>query len=211
VALFSRKPRTRSDILAEADRARARGRVKKAAAGYREALASDPGDPAVNVKLGPLLARLGDPEGGAACFRTAARRHLEAGFADRAAAVNVAAAGVFPLDAGFRLELARLNVARGRRQDAVAALVDGGAAQARARQLDAAASLLRRALELEPWHLEASLALAPVLARQGERSAARDLVAGLDARTRGPARRRVRWLAFRLSPGPRTLWRWLRA
>lgn len=211
MALFSRRPRTRAEVLAQADRARARGRVKKAVAGYREALASDPTDPAVNVKLGPLLARLGDAEGGATCFRTAARRHLEAGFADRAAAVNAAAAGVFPLDAGFRLELARLNVARGRRQDAVAALVDGGAAQARARRLDAAASLLRRALELEPWHLEASLALAPVLARSGEAGAARALVADLDARTRGPARRRVRWLAFRLSPGPRTLWRWLRA
>lgn len=210
MALFSRKPRTRAEIVAEADRARARGRVKRAVAGYRQALESDPSDASVNVKLAPLLARLGDAEGGASCFRAAAKKHLDAGFLDRAAAVNLAASGVFPLDAGFRLEVARLNVARGRKQDAVAALVDGGRALARARRPDAAA-LLGRALELEPWHLEAGLALAPVLGRSGRADEARALVAGLDARIRGPARRRVRWVAFRLSPGPRTFWRWLRA
>ena len=38
MALFSRKPRTRTEIVAEADRARARGRVRRAVAGYRQAL-----------------------------------------------------------------------------------------------------------------------------------------------------------------------------
>jgi Flp pilus assembly protein TadD len=211
VALFSRKPRSRTEIVAEADRARARGRVKRAVAGYRQALEADPSDPSVNVKLGPLLARLGDADGGARCFRTAAKRHLEAGFTDRAAAVNVTATAVFPLDAGFRLEVARLNVARGRKKDAVATLVDGGRAQAKAGRLEPAASLLGRALELEPWHLEAALALAPVLARTGRAEGARALLDGLETRHAGKARRRVRWAIFRLRPGLRTLWRWLRA
>lgn len=211
MALFSRKPRTRSEIVADADRARTRGRVKRAVAGYRQALESDPSDPSVNVKLGPLLARLGDAEGGARCFRAAAKRHLDAGFVDRAAAVTLAATAVFPLDAGFRLEVARLNVARGRRQDAVAVLVEGGRALARAKRPDAAASLLGRALELEPWHLEAALALVPLLGQSGRAPDARALVAGLEARVRGPALRRVRWAAFRLAPGLRTFWRWLRA
>jgi Tfp pilus assembly protein PilF len=209
VALFSRKQRTRAEIVAAADAARSRGRVKKAVAGYREALAADPSDPAVNVKLAPLLARLGDREGGTGCFRVAAKTHLDAGFVDRAAGVNLAATAVFPLDAGFRLELARLNVLRGRKADAVAGLVEGGRALVRARRPDAGASLLRRALEVEPWHEEAVLALAPALARCGDAAQARALVAGLEARVRGPARRRVRWVAFRLSPGPRTFWRWL--
>lgn len=209
MALFSRKPRTRVEVVAAADVARARGRVKKAVAGYREALASDPSDPAVNVKLGPLLARLGDREGGAGCFRVAAKTHLDAGFVDRAAGVNLAASAVFPLDDGFRLELARLNVLRGRKADAVAVLLEGGRALVRARQRDAGVSLLRRALEVEPWHTDTVLALAPVLARSGEAPKARALLAGLEARVRGPALRRVRWVAFRVSPGPRTLWRWL--
>lgn len=209
--LFSKKHRTRAEILADADRARTRGNARKAAEGYQLALASDPTDPSVNVKLGPLLAKLGDAEGGARCFRIAAKRHVEAGFVDRAAGVTLAAAGVFPLDAGFRLELARLNVMRGRRQDAVAALLEGGRAQLKGRRPDTAASLLGKALEIEPGHLEASLALAPVLARNGRAAAARELLDGLERRYRGGALRRVRWVAFRLSPGLRTFWRWLRA
>jgi Tfp pilus assembly protein PilF len=211
VGLFSRPPRTRSEIVAAADRARSRGRLRKAVAGYREALASDPDDPSVNVKLGPLLARLGDEEGGAACFRAAARRHLAQGFTDRAAGVNAAASAAFPLDSGFRLELARLNVLRGRRLDAVGALVDGGRALVRARRPDAAAPLLARALEIEPWHLDAALALVPVLARRGRAAEARQLVAGLEGRHGGRSRRRIRWVAFRTWPGPRTFWRWLLA
>ncbi len=209
--LFAKKPRTRAEIVALADRARTRGRIRKAAAGYREALRSDPTDPSVNVKLAPLLARLGDAEGGARCFRVAAKRHLDAGFVDRAAAVTLTATGVFPLDEGFRLELARLNVKRGRNQDAVATLVDGGRAQAKARRPDLAVSLLGKALEIEPYHLETCLVLIPVLKREGHADSARELVAKLEKRYGGPALRRVRWAAFKLSPGVATFWRWLRA
>jgi thioredoxin-like negative regulator of GroEL len=210
MALFKKqKPRTRTEIVAAADHARARGRVKKAVVGYREALASDPEDPSVNVKLAPLLARLGDAEGAATCFRTAARRHLAQGFTDRAAAVNATATATFPLDAGFRLELARLNVVRGRRADAVGALVDGGRALARARRGPAAVPLLRKALELDAWNADAVLALAPLLARSGAADEARRLLDGLAGRLPRGERRRARWAAFRLWPGPRTLWRWL--
>lgn len=198
-------------MIAAADRARTRGKVRRAAEGYQAALRSDPTDPSVNVKLGPLLAKLGDAEGGARCFRVAAKRHLDAGFVDRAAGVTLAATGVFPLEPGFRLELARLNVARGRKQDAVATLLEGGRAQAKAGRPDLAASLLGKALEIEPWHLETCLALVPVLARNGHPESAREFLAGLESRYRGPARRRVRWAAFRLSPGLGTLWRWMRA
>lgn len=209
--LFSRRQKTRVEILADADRARTRGRVKKAVAGYRKALESDPTDPFVNVKLAPLLARMGDSEGGARCFRTAAKKHLEAGFTDRAAAVALAATNVFPLDSGFRLELSRLNVLRGRRQDAVQVLVEGGTVLARARRPDAAVGLLGRALEIEPWHLEASLALVPVLAGNGNSTGAHRIVDGLLERYRGAAQKRIRWTAFRVWPGLGTFWRWLRA
>jgi Flp pilus assembly protein TadD len=211
VPLFSRKPQTRAEILAAADRARERGRVKKAVEGYRKALESDPDDPSVNVKLAPLLAKLGDGKGAASCFEIAARRHLDQGFTDRAAAVNLTATGVFPLHRGFRLELARLNVLRGRNLDAVATLLDGGTALVRAGRPDAAASLLRRALEIEPWHLETVLALVPILARAGHDETARQLVDGLVTRHTGPALRRIRWVAFRTWPGFGTFWRWLRA
>jgi tetratricopeptide (TPR) repeat protein len=211
VKLFSRKPMTRAETIAAADRARARGRVKRAVSLYAEALKEKPDDPTVNARVAPLLARVGDADGGARAYRRAVEAHLKAGFVDRAAAVLAAAVGTFPLDAGFRAEAARLNVQRGRRQDAVNGLVDGGRALRRARRLDASASLLRRALEIEPLHLEATLALAPVLASTGAGDEARALLARLDQATRGRALARVRWAAFRLRPTPGALWRWLRA
>jgi len=102
-------------------------------------------------------------------------------------------------------------VKRGRKKDAVATLLEGGREQAKARRSDLAAALLGRALEIEPYHLETCLALVPVLARAGHADSARELVGKLEERYRGPALRRVRWAAFRLSPGLGTFWRWLRA
>ncbi len=185
--------------------------MKKAVAGYRQALQSDPSDASVNVKLAPLLAKLGDAEGGARCFRAAAKTHLEAGFTDRAAAVNLAATAVFPLDASFRAEVARLNVLRGRKQDAIAALIDGAKAQSKAKRPDKAVALLKRALDVEPWHLEACLVLVPVLVRTGHSRPAREFLDGLEARYHGRALRRVRWMGFKISPGPGTFWRFIRA
>ena len=203
VPLFFRKaPRTRAEIVAAADRSRARGRLKRAAAGYREVLATDPDDSSVNLKLAPVLARLGDPDESARCFRRAAEKHLAAGFTDCAAAVCATASAILPLDAGFRLEIARLNLLRGRKADAVGALVDGARALARARRRPAAAALLRRAIEIVPDHLEAGLALAPVLAAEGSPDEARAILAALERTVRGRALRRVRWVAFRLRPSP---------
>jgi len=208
--LFRRRPRTRVELIAAADRARVKGKLAAAAAGYREALASDETDPAIHVKLGPVLARLGDLEGAARSFRLAAHRHLTAGFTDRAVAVNAAAVASLPLDAGFRLELARLELSRGRRQDAVNGLVAGGRAQLRARRYEAGVSLLERALKEEPRHLEAALALAPLLARLGEQDEARMLLERVRPEARGRARRRVLWALFRVAPSAGALWRFLR-
>jgi Tfp pilus assembly protein PilF len=211
VGFFRRKPMTRAETVAAADQARARGRVKKAVALYQEALRTDPDDPTVNTRIAPLLAKLGDADGGTRAYRKAAEVHLKKGFLDRASAVVTAAAGTFPHDAGFRLEGARINLSRGRRQDAVNGLVDGGRALRRARRLDAAGSLLRRALEIEPRHVEATLALAPVLAASGSAAEARTMLAALERTARGRDVARVRWVTFRLRPSPVAFFRWLAA
>jgi tetratricopeptide (TPR) repeat protein len=84
MVLRQRKPYIRARVLEKADRARGRGRLKKAIAGYRQVLQADPKDAAVHGKIAPLLARTGQPSEALASFEAAARIHLDAGFSDRA-------------------------------------------------------------------------------------------------------------------------------
>lgn len=207
--LWNKKAYSRTDTLAAADRARARGRRKKAIAGYRKVLAVDPGDAVVHGKLAPLLAAAGARADALASFRAAAAVHLRTGFPERAIAVLGQAADHYPDETALWDELGRLHLQRGRRADAVVALANGGARLLRVRR-PAAIRLLRNALELEPWHPAATMTLARALAAQGERGEALALLDGLAARVRGPRARAILGLAFRLAPSPRRLWRWAR-
>ncbi len=208
--LWRRKPYDRTETLAAADRARAQRRVKKAIAGYRKVLEQDPGDLAVHGKIAPLLAERGERGEAMASFQLAAEGHLRAGFADRALSVYVQAVGFFPDAPPLWDEIARLHLVRGRRADAVNALV-GGASRLGSRSRDGGIGLIRKALELEPYHLDATLALARLLSAAGRRALARDALEDLAGRVRGKALRRVRGALFRLAPTPASAWRWLRA
>lgn len=201
----------RHELVAAADRARASGRIRKAIAGYRKVLAVAPGDAAVHAKIAPLLARTGRRDEALTSFRTAAGAQVRAGFTDRGVSLLVQAADAFPEEYPLWEEITRLHLDRGRRADALAVLLGGARRLQRSRDLDAARRVLRRALEIEPWHPQATLLLARVLARSGRRGEALEIVDGLEARTSGPLRRRARWLAVRISPSPRRLWRALKA
>lgn len=208
--LFRKKPYSRTETLAAADRARAKGRRKKAITGYQRVLAEDPNDVTVHGKLAPLLAQAGRRADALASFRKATDGHLRAGFADRGLSVLTQAVAFFPEETGLWEEIAELHVRRGRRADAVGVLVQGGERLARAGRRPAAIRILRRSLELEPWQPNAVVALARVLGAMREKEEALALLDGLAARVRGPLLRRVLGQAFRLSPTPRNLWRWVR-
>lgn len=211
--LFRRKAGAfdRAATVAEADRARARGRRRKAIAAYRKVLAVDPKDLTVHGKIAPLLARTGKRNEALASFRAASEGQVRAGFVDRALSVLRQASDFYPEELGLWEEIARLHVQRGRRADAVAALVAAGGRLVRTRHRAVAVSALRRALEIEPWQPDATLLLARVLAKERRRDDALALVNGLAARVRGKVLRRARALAFRISPTPGSLWRWVRA
>ncbi|ACG71421.1 conserved hypothetical protein [Anaeromyxobacter sp. K] len=200
----------RTATLALADRARARGRRRKAVALYQRVLAQHPDDLAVHGKVAPLLAARGDRDGALRSFRAAIDGHRRAGFVDRALAVLAQATEAFPRDDALWDEMANLELSRGRRADAVAALVRGGRTLLAARALGPAERLLHTAGRLEPWHGEATLLLARAWARSGRRRDAVRLLEGLAERTGGRTRAAARALALRLSPTPSRLWRWLR-
>lgn len=213
MALFSRKPRPfdRSATLALAEAARARGRRKKAIALYRKVLDADPKDLTVHGKIAPLLAKAGKRDEALASFRVAWEGQFRAGFVDRALAVLRQAVDLYPEEIALWEEIARLHLQRGRRADAVSALVEAGGRLWKSRQPLAAVKALRRALEIEPWQPEATMLLARALAKDGRIDDALSLLDGLGTRVRGKALRRARRLAFFLSPTPARLWRWLRA
>lgn len=209
---WRKKTYNREELLAAADRARARGQYRKAIQSYRKILKASPSDLSVLGKLAPLLVHARQHKEALASFQRAARGHFEIGFADRAAAVYAQAASFYPAEASLWEEMARLEQLQGRRVDAVNTLVKGSEhVGRRARLRPKAISMLEEALRIEPWHLEATLALARLLTRQGDRAAGVACLEDLASRVRGPALRRVRWALVRLAPTPEHGWHWLRS
>jgi tetratricopeptide (TPR) repeat protein len=211
VALWRKKPYDRTQALAQAEKARGQGRTDKAIKLYRAVLAKEPNDAVVHGKIAPLLARRKKLRGEAlASFRLAAQGQLKAGFTDRAIALYVQAAALFPLETELWEEIARLDQVRGRRADATEALMEGAGHLGKTKPTrPEAARLLRKALEMEPWHLEATLRLARLLARDREKEEALALLEDIAGRVRGRGRRRVRRAIFRIAPSPANAWRWL--
>ncbi len=208
----SKEPKTRSEIIAEADRARAKGKLKKAIAGYRKALELDPKDPVVHGKLAPLLARSKQPEAALESFRTAAQGHLDKGFADKALAVYVQAADVFPLQVSLWQQMAQLHVSKGKRVEAVKTLLRGRFHFRRKADRPGAITLLREVLALDPMLFEVKLDLGLQLARENQKSEAMELLNPmlLDVRDRRQLHR-LRWTLLRVSPSMGAWGRWLRA
>lgn len=203
------KPLDRTELLAQADRSRSRGRRKRAITLYAALLKQDPNDLSVHGKIAPLLAAEGLRDQSMASFRAAASGHTSAGFVDRGIAVLRQAADLFPEDESLWVEIANFHVQRGRRGDAVQVLSVGGERLLRTRFRALGAKMLRRALELEPWNPKATLLLAKTLARERRRDEAVALLDGLCRRVSGPSRREARGLSFRLSPSPSRLLRWI--
>ncbi len=209
---WSRKPYIRSELLEQADQARAKGQLRKAIKRYRQILAVDPSDIVVHGKLAPLLARKTNQRGESlASFQLAAAGHQKAGYPDRAISVYVQAAQLFPEQVDLWRQIAETQVRTGKRVDAVNTLVTGSGHLRDKKELwGHATALLESALELSPRHPEATLCMAMLLGAQGRVKDGLALLAPLSDGLLGQPLRRVRWAMVRLSPTPRHLWRWVR-
>jgi Tfp pilus assembly protein PilF len=210
--LFARnRPYDRSRLLAEATRARQKGKASKAVALYREVLGAEPGDVEVHRRLAPLLARTRQHDAAWTSYRRAAEGLEGQGFVERAIGVYREAAHHLPRESAVWLAIAELELKRGRRADALAALWSGRC-QLRSRAERAEAiRLLERARAVDPSAFEPSFDLAGLLAKAGERARALALLEGLAHERSGALLRRVRARQLNLAPGPLALWRWLRS
>src|SRR5258707_4070335 len=207
--MFWRKPYNRTSTLAAADKARGRGRVRKAIAGYSKVLQNEPNDYQVHTRLTPLLGNVRRWEVSRKSFHAAGEGYLAAGFADKAVAVWTMAAQHFPEDVPYWERIANELVKRGHKADAIRTLLQGRH-QLRLRfQRPLAIQLLEQVLVLEPSHFDATLDLVRLLRLQGPKPKAEKLLTHFSRDARGPKLRQVRAAQFRLSPGFRTFLSWV--
>lgn len=199
--MFWRKTYDRGSALAVAEKARSRGRTRKAVRWYMKVLQNEPNDHQTNARVAPLLAKLGRWEESRTSFDKAAEGFLAAGFAPKAIAVWSVAAQNFPEHTEYWERIANQQVIAGRKQDAVLTLMEGRSRLRKKRQRPFAMLLLRQALALDPMHVEATLDLADLLRRDGARGEARRLLGALLGYVRARAvRRKVRFALFRIEP-----------
>lgn len=209
--LGGREGYNRNRLLEQAGRARGRGRLKKAVELYRQVLAVEPRNADLHRKLAPLLARTKKPDESLKSYRAAADDLIRGGFIEQAIGLYREAVQQLPPQRELFVTLSELELERGRKPDAIGALLEGRKQFRRRRDRREAILLLMHAHKLDSRHLNTSLDLATMLAKTGNRPHALRLLNEQATGRRGPALRRVRARHFRLAPGFGTGWRWLRA
>jgi tetratricopeptide (TPR) repeat protein len=209
--LSRKRPYDRNRLLDRAGRAAARRRRKRAIALYREVLAVDPNDSVVHRKIAPLLARTRQTADAWDSYRRAAGQLARQGFVEQAIGVYREACGLLSREHRLWLELAELEVKRGRPVDAVNALVDGSRNFRSRRTRGEALTLLQQARKIQPGAFEPNYQLAGVLASIGARDRALRILHELAPRARGRQLSKLRLRLFVLSPTPAAAWRWVAA
>jgi class 3 adenylate cyclase len=208
-----KRPFNKQQILSQAARAAQRpGRRHKlkAIALYRQALETEPNNPDLLRRIALLLAKTKDPINACLTYRLAIAEMSKGGFFSRAVGVCREALRYLPRAAPLWKDLAAMEVERGRRVDAVEALLEGRREFRGRRHGAEALELLLAAHHIDPVHLDANLDLASLLVRAGHRSRALALLDGL-VTAHPEAARRIRARQFRIAPSVRTARYWLRA
>jgi tetratricopeptide (TPR) repeat protein len=198
-------------LLERAERARIKGRTRRAIARYRELLAVDREAPEVHAKLAPLLARTRQRFDAWQSFRAAAEGFMRAQDPERALAIYYDAAHHLPRLTEIWQMIARLQCARGKSQEALRVLREGRTKFRRRGQRAEAIHLLRAAQDVDPWHTDVVLDLAKLLWLNRQRAESLLLLEGLAQRSVGVPLRRARALQFRISLRPAHAWLWLKA
>lgn len=197
--------------MAAAQKAVAKGRLKRAIAEYSRILEHAPGDFEVRGKLAPLQAKCMMLNAAWSNFNAAARGYEQDGFVEKALSVYRQAAHSFPDRPGPWEMLADLHLQMHHQADALAALREG-ASHFRSRSTrSTGVRLLEKAHRIDPEDSDTTLELSRRLAKAGRRREAVALLERFARRQEGIPLRRARFLLFRLRPTPVRAWHWLRA
>jgi thioredoxin-like negative regulator of GroEL len=209
MGLMRKKVYDRQRIVAQAARARKRRRWGKAIALYQQVLTHEPDNPEILRKVAPLLAKTKQNDEAWKSYRKAAQRLTDRGFSEQAIGLYREACDSLPREVAVWKALAELEVARGRRADAIAVLLAGrrhfGSWRARGKAIE----LLHYARKIDRENFDVDFDLAVLLANSGARPRARQLLEALAARSHARELRRVRARLFVLFPSPRSAYGWV--
>ena len=209
MGLLRKKSYDRHRILTKAARARKRRRWHKAIELYREVLAHEPDNPEILRRVAPMLARTKQGEEAWKTYRKAAERLVAQGFSEQAIGVYREASDALPREIAVWKALADLEVARGRRADGIAVLLQGRRQFRSLRHRGEALELLQCARKIDRANFDVDFDLAALLTSSGARLRARQLLEDLAVRSRSRQLRRVRARLFFLFPSPRSAWGWV--
>lgn len=200
----------RTGSMDAASKAQGKGNRKKAIAEYRKVLSHEPENFAVHGKVAVLLAESKQLDEAWDAFVAAAEGFKKQGFEEKALALYQQATRYLPREVELWETISAMHVAKGRSADGVKVLLDGRKAFSTRKLRPMAIRLLEKVRKLDPWHFDATMDLAKLLAKDGEKAGARRLLEGLASRVSKKRIRRVRAALFKLSPTPAAAWRWMR-
>jgi tetratricopeptide (TPR) repeat protein len=199
----------RAELLEQASRARSKRNWRRAIALYRQILAVEPNSVEIHERIAPLLAATRQEFDAWNSYRAVAHAALREGREDRAIAVFREATRALPQEIQAWQGLARLLVRQSEPDAAIEVLLEGSRQFRSHFHRPQAIHLLRRARAIDPWHFETVLELALHLGRLDQQHEAALLLEGLAERCSDRQLRRVRAAALTVSPGARSLVRWL--
>lgn len=212
-SLFFRRSKSysRTEILETAGKAQLKRKTNKAIAGYLSVLKKDPDDYVVHGKVAPLLAKKKRFGEAWSSFQAAGNGYTLGGFRDKALGIYVQATHCMPMEIEAWKAVAKIQLNRGLKVDSVNTLLKAHRHFRRRALRPAAIYLLRKARKTIPWHFEVTFELTRLLAKVGKKEEALQLLRELATREERRNLRRTRGAIFKISPGPGSAWRWLRA
>jgi tetratricopeptide (TPR) repeat protein len=198
-------------LLAEAEKARGRGRRRRAISFYRRILAAEPHDPNLHARVAPLLAATGKRFDAWQSYRQAAQTHLKNKSHEEALALYREATKLLPMQIEAWQWVAKLELKRERSEAAIRALLEGRAKFRSRRRRPEAIALLRKARSIDAWRVDIVLDLARQLRRSRQSPEAQWILGQLAERMSGRDLRIVRGAQWRIEPSLKHSWNWLRA
>jgi tetratricopeptide (TPR) repeat protein len=198
-------------LLAKAEKARVRGRKRRAIDLYRRILAAEPHDPNLHARVAPLLAATGKRFDAWQSYRQAAQVHLKNKSRDEVLALYRDATKTLPQQIEAWQWVAKLELRRDRREAAINALLEGRAKFRSRRRRPEAIALLREARGIDAWRIDIVLDLTRLLRRSGQSPEAQWILGQLSEKLSGRELRIVRGAQWRIEPSLKHSWYWLSA